>query len=70
MQYFSGNLDWTGCIIDHHANNDADVPIFHTAVASARHKDSVLIGDDAHVLILLLHRAEMDAHRVFLKIRA
>ena len=38
-----------------------------TAVASARHKETVLIGDDTYLLVLLLHHAEMDAHEVFLK---
>ena len=38
-----------------------------TAVASARHKETVLIGDDTDLLVLLLHHAEMDAHEVFLK---
>ena len=38
-----------------------------TPVASARHKDTVLIGDDTDLLVLLLHHAEMDAHEVFLK---
>ena len=37
-------------------------------IASARHKSSALIaGDDTDVLVLLLHHADMDAHRVFLK---
>ena len=53
--------------IDHHANGDADVLIFYSAVASARHKSSVLIRNDTDVLALLLPQAEMDAHRVFLK---
>ncbi len=43
--------------------NDADVLIVLTAVASARHKETLLIG----LLVLLLHHAEMDAHEVFLK---
>ena len=38
-----------------------------TAVASARHKETVLIGDDTYLLVFLLHHAEMDAHEVFLK---
>ena len=67
IHYPSGNLDRVGCIIDHRANDYADVLIFHTAVASARHKDSVLIGDDTHLLVILIHHAEMDAHKVFLK---
>ena len=37
------------------------------SVASARHKETVLIGDDTDLLVLLLHHAEMDAHEVFLK---
>ena len=67
IHYLSGNLDKAGCIIDHRENDDADVLIFHTGVASARHRDSVLIRDDTDLLVILLHRAEMDAHRVFLK---
>ncbi len=47
--------------------NDADVLIVLTAVASARHKETVLIGDDTDLLVLLLHHADMDAHEVFLK---
>ena len=47
--------------------NDADVLIVLTAVASARHKETVLIGDDKYLLVLLLHHADMDAHEVFLK---
>ena len=38
-----------------------------TAVASARHKETILIGDDTDLLVLLLHHAKMNAHEVFLK---
>ena len=48
-------------------NDDADVLVVHTAIASGIHKDSVLVGDDTDLLVLLLHHAEMDAHKVFLK---
>ena len=69
IHYLSRNIDRAGCILDHHANDHADDLICHTGVASAIHKSSVLIGDDTDtdVLILLLHHADMDAHRVFLK---
>ncbi len=67
IHYLSGNLDRAGCIIYHHANDDADVLIFHTGFASARHNDSVLIGNYTVLLVLLLHQAEIDAHRIFLK---
>ena len=55
-----------GCIVDH-AKYDADVLIVLTAVASTRHKETVLIGDDTDLLVLLLHHAEIDARDVFLK---
>ena len=66
IHYISDNLERAGCSVDH-AKDDADVLIVLTAVASARHKETVLIGDDTDLLLLLLHHAEMDAHDVFLK---
>ena len=59
IHYLSDNLERDGCGVDH-AKDDTDVLIVLTAVASARHKDTVLLD-------LLLHHAEMDAHEVFLK---
>ena len=67
VHFLSGNLDRAGCRIDHRVNDDANVLILHKAVASARHKDSVLIGDDTDLLVLLIHHAEMDSHRIFLE---
>ena len=66
VHYLSDNLERAGCRVDH-ANDDADVLIVLTAVASARYKETVLIGDDTDLLVLLLHHADMDAHEVFLK---
>ena len=66
IHYLSDNLEIAGCNVDH-AKDDADVLIVLTAVASARQKETVLIGDDTDLLVLLLHHAEMDAHEVFLK---
>jgi len=63
--YLGDKLERAGCNIDH-AKHDADVLIVQTAVASARIKDTVLIGDDTDLLILLLHHAELDAHDLFL----
>ena len=63
----SDNLERAGCVL-YRANDDADVLIFRTANAtSSRHVYGVLIEDDTDLLFLLLHHAEMDAHRVFLK---
>ena len=58
-------LERAECSVDH-AKYDADVLIVLTAVPSAMHKETVLIGDDTELLVLLLHHAEMDAHEVFL----
>ena len=65
IHYLRDNLERAGCSVDH-AKDDADVLIVPTAVASARHKETVLIGDDTDLLVLLLHHAEMDAHDVYL----
>ena len=54
IHYLSDNLERAGCRVDH-AKDDADVLIVLTAVASARHKETVLIGDDTDLLVLLLH---------------
>ena len=66
IHYLSDNLERAGCSVDH-AKYDADVLIVLTAVASVRHKETVLIGDDTDLLVLVLHHVEMDAHEVFLK---
>ena len=66
IHYLSDNLERAGCSVDH-AKHYADVLIVLTAVASARHKETVLIGDDTDLLVLLLYHAEMDAYEVFLK---
>ena len=63
IHHLSDNLERAGCSVDH-AKDDADVLIVLTAVASARHKETVLIGDDTDLLVLLLHHAELDAHEV------
>ena len=66
IHYLSDNLERAGCSVDH-SKDDVDVLIVLTAVASARHKETLLIGDDTYLLVLLLHNVEMDAHEVFLK---
>ena len=43
IHYLSDNLERAGCSVDH-AKDDADVLIVMTAVASARHKETLLIG--------------------------
>ena len=60
LVYLSDKLERAGCITDH-AKHDADVLIVQTAIASARTKDTVLVGDDTDLLVLLLHHADLNA---------
>ena len=65
IHYLSDKLEEAGCRTDH-SKQDADVLIVQTAVASATTKDTVLVGDDTDLLVLLLHHADMNAHELFL----
>ena len=65
INYLSDKLERVGCSIDH-AKHDADFLIVQTAVASTRMKDTVLVGDDTDLLVLLLHHADMNTHELFL----
>lgn len=65
LVYLSDKLERAGCITDH-AKHDADVLIVQTAIASARTKDTVLVGDDTDLLVLLLHHADLNAQELFL----
>ena len=66
IYFVSDKLERAGCSVDH-AKDDADVLIVQTAVGSARSKDTVVIGDDTDLLVLLLYHAEMNAHELFLR---
>lgn len=56
-------LETAGCATDH-AKGGADVLIVQTTIESVKSKDTVLIGDDTDLLVLLIHYADMDAHKV------
>ena len=49
------------------ADGDADVLIVKTAVESANTEDTILVGDDTDLLILLAHYVRMDAHRLYMR---
>ena len=49
------------------ALGDADVLIVQKAVESARVVDTVLIGDDTNLLVLLCYHASLHSHNIFLK---
>ena len=49
----------------YHSQADADLLIVQKAVVSARNVNTVLVGDDTDLLILLCFHTEMDAHDLF-----
>ena len=50
------------------AQQEADVLIVQTTIASAQSKDTILMGDDTDLLVLLLHHAaaDIDSNDIFL----
>ena len=49
----------------HHASGDADLLIVHTAVPSATSCNTVLVGDDTYLLVLLCYHASLESHDLF-----
>ncbi|KAK3743952.1 hypothetical protein QZH41_002713 [Actinostola sp. cb2023] len=50
-----------------HASGDADLCIVQTAVRLARFNETVLVGDDTDLLVLLCYHVEVDSHDLFFK---
>ena len=50
----------------HHASGNADLLIVMKAVQSANSSNTVLVGDDTDLLILLCHHASIESHDLFL----
>ena len=48
------------------AKQDTDVLIVQTTIASVQTKDTILVGDDTDLLVLLLHHADIDSNDIFL----
>ena len=51
----------------HHASGDADLLIVQKAVASAAMVNTVLVGDDTDLLILLCYHASLDSHSILFR---
>ncbi len=62
----SQNLRSTGCTTIH-AESDADVLIVQTAVECATRINTVVIGDDTDLLVLLIYHAEQRSHEMYFK---
>lgn len=59
-------LEKTGCKV-YHAPGDADLLIVQKAVESATKLDTVLVGDDTDLLVLLCFHARLDSHNIFFR---
>ena len=64
INMLSRYLQKVGCQT-HHSQADADLLIVQTAVESARRANTVLVGDDTDLLILLCYYTEMNAAELF-----
>ena len=62
----SQRLEQAGCEI-HQARGDADVLIVQTALTSAAKQETVLVGDDTDLLVLLIYHAKNVRHNVFFR---
>ena len=60
----SQRLEQAGCEI-HQARGDANVLIVQTALTSAGKQDTVLVGDDIDLFVLLIYHAKNVRHHVF-----
>ena len=50
-----------------HARSDADVLIIQTAIQSSSTANTVVVGEDTDLLILLLHHANMDSTELYFR---
>ncbi len=66
INMLSTSLSRKGCTT-HHADGDADRLIVMTAVNCARHTDTVVIGDDTDLLIMLLHCVDDTSRDIYFK---
>jgi hypothetical protein len=64
LSMLSGELQTTNCET-YHASGDAYLLIVQKAVQCATIKNTVLIGDETDLLVLLCYHASMDSHDIF-----
>ena len=60
------HLEMKKCEV-HHAPGDADLLIVQKAVELATRVNTVLVGDDTDLLILLCYHANLDSHSIFFR---
>ena len=64
LKHLGDDLQTAGCEV-FHASSDADVLIAQKAVESANVQDTVLVGDDTDLLVLLLHHSNSTGQGLF-----
>jgi len=62
----SEELRKNNCIV-YHASSDADLLIVQEAVKSAQCIDTVLVGDDTDLLVLLCYHGNLDSHDLYFR---
>ncbi len=51
----------------HHASGDADLLIVQKTVQSATSSNTVLVGDDTDLIVLLCYHAKLESHDLFFR---
>ena len=59
-------LESVGCIV-YHAKSDADTLIVSKAIESALTSETIVVGEDTDLLVLLLYHADLNSHKIFFK---
>ena len=66
LSILSSQLEKAGCSTAH-ASGDADVLIMLTAVHSSKSVDTVLVGEDTDLLVLLLYHAALNSKELYFR---
>ena len=64
IQILGEKLVEQGCKVLHD-HSDADLQIVNTAIKSAISRDTISVGNDTDLLVLLIHRAPLTQHDIF-----
>ena len=66
INLLGAKLELSGCTVIH-AEVDVDLLLVQTAVQSTKSVNTVLVGDDTDLLVLLCQHAEMNANELFFR---
>ena len=66
LSILSSQFEEAGCLTAH-ARSDADVLIIQTAIQSSKTVNTVVVGEDTDLLVLLLHHAHMDGKELYFR---